>query len=272
MYKNVSRTLLVSASLLLLGACAALQEVVKEPKVSVEDMLIKGVSFSDMQLDFVLGVENPNPVGISLSGLSYNLDVEGKSLVAGESRERLKVAANGNGRMTLPLSLKYEEVFGGLEAMFKQETIRYNLSGDLDFGLFRLPYSKQGVIELPSLPEVSIEKVAIDRMTLSGLDIGVALKLNNSNRFPIKLDGLDYGLKLGGTTVASGKSLGPISLPAGESGTMNFGLSLGYGELAGVIDTLRNSSRIPVAFDGKLQLPGAESVPLQWQGDVGISR
>lgn len=272
MRKSVSRLLIISASTLLLGACAALQEVVKEPEVSVEEMQIKGVSLSEMQMDFILRVENPNPVGISLSGLSYQLDVEGKSLIAGDSRERLKVAANDTGRMTLPLNLKYKEVFGGLEAIFRQETLRYALKGDLDFGLFRLPYSKQGVIELPSLPEVRIERVAIDRMTLSGLDLGVVLRLKNGNRFPINLDGLDYGLKLAGTTVASGKSLGPISLPAGESGTMDLGLHLGYSELGGVIDVLRNNSRIPVAFDGKLQLPDAASVPLQWQGEVGISR
>lgn len=272
MYKNVSRILGLSLVALLLSACATLKEVIKEPEVAVEDMQIKAVSLSDMQLDFILGVKNPNPVGISLSGLSYKFDVDGKSLFSGDSREKLKVGANDSGRLTLPLTLNYEQILGGVEGLLQRDTIAYDLSGKLNFGLFSIPYSKRGEIKLPSLPDVSIERVAVERMTLSGLDIAVALQMKNSNNFPLKLDGLDYGLKLGGATVASGKSLGAIDLAPGESGTMNLGLSLGYGDLAGVIDTLRNSSRIPVAFDGRLKVPGGESVPLNWQGEVGISR
>lgn len=266
------RGALFSAAVLALGGCAALQEVVKEPSVSVQDMQVKAVSLSDMKLDFVLGVKNPNPVGISLSGMRYNLDVEGKSLLSGDNREKMKVGANGTSSVHLPLTLKYQDVFGGLDALLKQDKVRYALNGDLDFGLFRLPYSKEGVIDLPSMPQVKVEGVEVKGMTLSGLDIGLALQVTNSNAFPIKLDGIDYGLKLANTQVASGKSLGAVSIAPGQTGTMNVGLSLAYSKLGDVIDALRNDSRIPVALDGRMKIPGADSVPLSWQGNVGISR
>lgn len=266
-----ARLAVVTLAISVLASCATLQEALKEPEISVQDMRVKSVSLSDMQLDFIVGVKNPNPLGISLKGMSYKLDVEDESLLSGESRQRLKIGANSSSSLTLPLSLNYEEVFGGIEALLKRDQVGYTLSGKLDFGLFRLPYKKQGSIDLPSLPQVSVGRVAIERIGLSGLDIVLALNVSNENSFPIKLDGIDYGLKLADTTVASGNSLGALSLEPGKSGQLNIGLKLGYRELGGVINALRNSSTIPVAFDGRLRLPGAGSVPLNWQGDVAIA-
>ena len=272
MLKILNHALIVSVMAVLMTGCSALKEVVKEPNVSVKGMQVKSVSLSDMALDFTLGVENPNPVGISLNGLSYKLDVEDKSLLSGQSGSKLKVGANKSSDVHLPLQLKYQDVFGSLESLFKQDKIRYALSGELDFGLFRLPYSKQGMIDMPSLPSVKVNSVDIKGVTLSGLNVGIGLQVSNSNNFPIRLDGIDYGLKLANTTVASGKSLGALSLKPGETGTMNIGLNLGYGELGSVINALKNSSRIPVAFDGQMKIPGADAVPLDWQGEVSIDR
>ncbi|MFO7593147.1 MAG: LEA type 2 family protein [Pseudomonadota bacterium] len=272
MLKIINRPLFIAAIAALVTACSALNEVVKEPNVSVEGMQVKSVSLSDMVLDFTLGVENPNPVGISLSGLSYKLDVEDKSLLSGQSDNKLKVGANKSSSLHLPLQLKYQDVFGSMESLFKQDKIRYALSGELDFGLFRLPYSKQGMIDVPSLPSVKVNSVDIKGVTVSGLNVGIGLQVSNSNNFPIRLDGIDYGLKLADTTVASGKSLGALSLAPGEIGDMNIGLNLGYAELGGVINALKNNSRIPVAFDGQMKIPGADAVPLNWQGEVGIDR
>lgn len=270
--KNFFRLSAVLCSLSLLASCATMQEAIKEPEISVDDMQVRAVSLSDMQLDFILGVKNPNPLGISLRGMSYRLDVEGKSMMRGDSRERLKIGANSSSSVTLPVSLNYKDLSGGFADLLNRDKVRYELRGKLDFGLFRLPYKKQGSIDLPSLPKVSVGRVAVERMTLSGLDVVVQLQVQNDNSFPIKLGGIDYGLKMADTTVASGKSLGALSLEPGKSGSLDIGLSLGYGELGNVIRALGDNSSIPVSFDGRLQIPGGGDVPLNWSGDVAIAR
>lgn len=270
--KTAFRPLLLSAMALLLSACATLQEVVKEPKVSVQDVRVKAVSLSDMQLDFDLGVENPNPVGISLKGFTYQLDVEEQSLLSGERKQRIKVGANKQSTVTLPLKLVYQEMAGGLKTLVERDAIHYSLNGKLDFGLFRLPYSKSGRLKLPSLPDIRIERVELDRLSLSGINILLSLMIENDNDFPLLLDGIDYGLKLDDTTVARGKSLGSLVLEPGQSDRLDIGLSLGYGELGNMIEMLRNQSSIPVSFDGQMRLPEGGSLPLDWQGDVNIAR
>ncbi|MGM0595018.1 MAG: LEA type 2 family protein [Pseudomonadota bacterium] len=274
--KTLITHLLRPATLALLGlaltACATLQEVVKEPEVTVRAMRVAAVSLSDMQLDFTLGVDNPNPVGLSLKGLSYRLSVDDQSLLAGESKTQMKVAANGSSDVSLPLTLNYRELSGGLKEVMQRETIPYSLQGKLDFGLFRLPYSKSGTLTLPSLPRIRVEQVEVARLGLSGLDLVLALTLHNDNSFPLRLDGIDYGLSLADTTVARGQSLDALSLEPGSSGRFNVGLSLGYGELGSLLDTLRSRDTIPVRFEGQMQLPDAEPLPLNWEGSVGIQR
>lgn len=272
MLKIMNRALIIASAAVLVTACSALQQVVKEPNVTVKGMDIKSVSLTDMGLDFILDVENPNPIGLSLSGISYKLDVEEKSLASGQSMNKMSLGANKSSTVHLPLQLNYQQAFGGIESLLKKDKINYALSGELDFGLFRLPYSKQGVIDMPSLPDVKVNSVNINGVTLSGLNVGIGLQVSNSNNFPIRLEGIDYGLKLANSTVASGKSLGALSLKPGETGTMNIGLNLGYGELGNVINALKSSSRIPVELDGQMKIPGAKAVPLNWQGEVGINR
>lgn len=265
------------SSLLLLAAigltsCAALKESIKKPEVSVQKVNVTGITLKGMDVAFVLGVKNPNPLGITLEGLSYKLDIEDKPLLKGKSGQKLKLAANGSSSLTLPLSLAYKEMFDGASALVKQDKVRYALGGDIDFGLFKIPYKTSGTLDIPSLPKVSIGKLGIKRVTLSGMEIEIGLDLKNNNRFPLRLEGIDYDLKVANATIARGKSLAPVNLGAGKQGRLVLGMSLGYGELSSVIGRLKGGGKVPVAFDGRMKVPGLGDVPLRWSGSVSIGR
>jgi LEA14-like dessication related protein len=267
---KVWRSSLLLLLVLGLTSCAALKESIKKPEVSVQKVNVTGITLSGMDVAFVLAVKNPNPLGITLDGLSYKLDIEDKKLLSGKSGQKLKLAANGSSSLTLPLSLAYKEMFDGASALVKQDKVRYALGGEIDFGLFKLPYKTSGTLDIPSLPKVSIGKLRIKRVTLSGLDIEVGLDLKNSNRFPLRLQGINYDLKVANATIAHGKSLAPVTLGAGKQGRLALGMSLGYRELSGVISRLKGGGKVPVAFEGKMKMPGLGDVPLRWRGDVSI--
>jgi len=265
------RLLVPAVVVLFLTACAALQESIKKPEISMQAVNVTGMDLNGMDVAFVLGIKNPNPLGVSLSGLSYRLDIDKKPLLKGKTKQKLKVEANSNSRLTLPLALGYRDMFDGVSALMKQDKINYALSGEIDFGLFQLPYKTSGTIDLPSLPKVSIGKVNIKRVTLSGMELQIGLNMRNANRFPIRLDNLGYNLKLANTTVAKGKSLKPVSLGAGKQGSMNLGLTLDYRDLGSVINRLKKGGTIPVSFEGKMDIPGVGKVPLEWKGSVAVS-
>ncbi len=260
--------------LILLGvslvSCSALKESIKKPEVAVQKVNVTGISLSGMDVAFVLGVKNPNPLGVSLEGLSYKLDIEDKQLLKGKTQQKLKVAANGSSSLTLPLALAYGDMFDGVSALVKQDKVHYALGGEIDFGLFQLPYKSSGTIDLPSLPKVSIGNLGVKRVTLSGVDIEVGLAVKNSNHFPLRFEGVSYDLKIANTAVARGKSLAPVSLGAGKQGQLKLGMSLGYREVGSVIARLKSGGRVPVVFDGQIKVPGLGVVPLRWSGSVKI--
>lgn len=254
----------------ILSSCASLKESIKKPEVSVQQAKIIGVNLKGMDVSFVLGVKNPNPIGISLDGLSYKLDVEKKTLLKGKSSQKLKLAANGQSTLTLPLSLAFRDMFDGASALVKQDKVHYALGGDIDFGLFRLPYKTSGTLDVPSMPKVSIGKLGIKRVNLSGMEIEIGLDLKNSNSFPIRLEGIAYNLNIANTPVAKGESLAPVSLAAGKQGRLALGMTLGYREVGSVITRLKSGGKVPVSFDGKINVPGLGAVPLRWSGSVNI--
>lgn len=269
MLKKLNRITAMMAMAAMVSSCATLKDALKEPEVSVTDMQIKAVSLSDMQVDFTLGVKNPNPLGISLSGMRYKLDVDDKSMLSGDSRQKLKVKANSSSTLSLPLSINYKDLAGGVGALLKKDKVPYALSGDLDFGLFRVPYKKQGILELPSLPKLSIAWISIQRMSLTGLDISVVMQLENSNNFKAKVDGIRYGLKVGDTTLLSGRSLRPMNLEPNATGRLAVGINMSYQNMGKVVNTLLERQSIPVEFDGEMAL-GQSTIPLSWHGEVPI--
>jgi LEA14-like dessication related protein len=272
MLKKLNRIITMTAVATLISSCAAIKEAVKEPEVSVTDMQVKAISLSDMKVDFTLGVKNPNPLGISLSGMRYKLDIDDKSLLSGDSRQKMKVKANSSSSVTLPLSINYKDLSGGIGALLKKDKVAYALSGDLDFGLFRIPYKKQGVLDLPSMPKVSVASMKVDRMKLSGMDVTVVLQVVNNNSFPVKLDGIHYGLKVADTTLLSGGASQPLSLEPNASGRLPVGISLSYGNLGNVANSILKGKSVPIAFDGEMAIPGAGSVPVSWHGEVPVTR
>ena len=149
MYRYLRATGLILLLSALVG-CATLQQQLKTPEVTVQRVDIGRVSLTDMDLDVKLGINNPNLFGISLAGLNYRLEVNQRALLQGRSDQRVQVAAADSSQVSLPLSLNYADMADGIGALLSQDTIAYQLTGDLNFGLFSVPYSYRGEIDLPA--------------------------------------------------------------------------------------------------------------------------
>jgi len=275
MMKNPLRIVSLAALGLMLSACATLKDQIKEPEVAVNKVNLSNASLDSMQVEFVLDVKNPNPLGIAIQGMSYKLSLDNRSMFDGTTKKRLSVPANGSSQLTLPFALDYEELLGSLDALRNKKTVPYELSGRVDLGLLSLPYSKRGEIKLPSLPKISVKQLKVTSFSLSGLGMVVALSVANDNDFPLNLSGLAGDIKLAGLPLVKGKSLGAMNIGAGKKGDVNLSLNMAYSKLGNVLDALRNAKSLPVSFDGTMQVPalqGERSVPMHWSGDVPISR
>lgn len=266
------RYLILALGALWLTGCATLQQQLKEPSVSVQNLQLRSVSLADMEVDFILGIDNPNPMGIAMSGLSYRLELEDRPLFEGKTQERVKVAAHGRSNVTLPFKFSYEDLAGGFDAIMNNKSLPYKLTGNIDLGLFSLPYSHSGQLKLPSLPEVKISQLRIEGFDLSGVALRLALSVNNTNDFPLLISGLSGGIKLGNTTLVEGRSLGKLDIGAKQEDKVELALKLGYQQLGSVVDALRRADALPLSFDGAITGPGERQLPLRWSGNVPVSR
>jgi LEA14-like dessication related protein len=275
MFPCAIRIVPLLAATLLLSACATLKEQIREPEVAVQTLKLRNASLDSMQLDFILGIDNPNPLGIAVQGLSYNLKLDGKQLFDGRSNERVSVPANGSSQLTLPFTLDYEELLGGLGALRNKKTVGYELSGKVDLGLFSLPYQKRGEFTLPTLPRVRVSRLEVTGFGLGGVGLVLGLSVANDNDFPLALSGLDGAIALAEIPLVQGRNLGAMNIGARQEGEVALALTVAYSKLGDVIDALRRAQSLPVAFDGAITVPalqGERRVPMRWRGDVPISR
>src|SRR6185295_47441 len=61
---------------LLLGGCAGLQDLFKEPDVHLQRVVVQSVGLTGGTLNLIVGVYNPNPFDVQGTKLNLGLDVE----------------------------------------------------------------------------------------------------------------------------------------------------------------------------------------------------
>ncbi len=257
-----------------LGGCAVVKEHVKEPQVNLRDVRVTAMSLTGATLAFDLDVRNPNPLGISMQGFTYRLDLGGETLLKGTEDRKLHVGANRTSQVTVPLSLEFDKVYKLLASLKGKDTVQYHVSGDAKFGLFSVPYDKTGTLPLPQLPEVSLQGVRVQQLTMSGAQLALDLRVKNANRFPIRFSGLDYQLKLGDAPLVQGQSSQAFAVEPNQSGTLRLPINISYSRMADLTHALQGGS-LPVSVTGSIKIPAGDrsvTVPYSWSGTVPLAR
>lgn len=146
-------------SILALGVtgCATLESLgglgFERPGVSVDEVRLRGLTLSGVDLVFDLEVDNPNAFEVVLGRIDWGLDVEGRSLLEGEQREGLSIPSQGRETTQVPVRLDFLELYRAYESLRGRERANYELGADLWFdvpvvGAVRVPVTKRGEVPL----------------------------------------------------------------------------------------------------------------------------
>lgn len=274
-WKESQRIVLMLAVLALVSGCAMLRPEVTPPELRVSDVRVLGMSLADAKIAVDLEVDNPNAYTLSLRRLTYGLSLQDKPLFNGIVSERIQVEANGSSRVTLPFTLRFQDALGTMRALAQSEELRYRLSGEADFGLLSLPYSKSGSIGLPKLPEVSVKSVQVDAFTLSGLALSLGVQVNNANDFPVDFKGMNYELKIADAPLLTGRSTQALAVNPNGTGMLTLDMFVAYGDLGALARKLRDARSLPVEFTSRMIVPGSAGevvIPYHWKGEVPLLR
>ncbi|MDH5785167.1 MAG: LEA type 2 family protein [Chromatiales bacterium] len=282
------RVLLITSFLALLTACGTgnIKDVLnnQKPRVSVADQRLTHLDFNKVTLAFDIKIDNPNPVGISLGGLDYDLKLAGHSFASGKQDRQMKLKASGSSYIELPVSVSFNEIYQGLGKLRGKDEVPYELTTGLMLdvpllGKLRYPVTASGVMPLPRAPQISVKSINLQKLTLSSATLALKLGVDNPNAFGVALDKLNYDFKINGKRWLSGNraSLGKIAAKHGSEVTLP--ITLNFLQMgSGLYDLLRSDKPLNYSLSGNLnatadhKLLGSFALPINSSGAINLQR
>jgi len=266
---------IVLSAVLMLGGCATIEQLVQKPQITFDSLGTRDMSLLEGTLLFRFNVNNPNPVGIHLDDILYDLDINGRRFISSRLNQGVRLAASGSSMMEIPVTVNYLDMFDSLAQFMRSDVLNYRLSGSAGVGPLRIPYRTSGNLDVPKIPDITVENIAIDSLSFSGATLRLSLGMANANAFAMKMDGLEYTARLGDVELAKGTARQIAPLAANGRSTMAVDVNLDFMKLGRSARTLLSGSSARCRLDGNMlvdTLKGIEKVPFQFDGQVPFLR
>jgi LEA14-like dessication related protein len=137
-----------------LAGCGVQQLVrgeVQPPQVAFQGLRVGLPTAQGWPLAATLLVENPNAQNLEVLGYDYDLWLQGRSVLRGESRQAVTLPARGQVLVDVPMVLQTQAIPMLATAVLGKQNLLYQISGGFRLGsllggLFRVPFSFQGQI------------------------------------------------------------------------------------------------------------------------------
>lgn len=136
---------------LFLYNCSSLKKVVEPPKIKLADVQVGKMSLTNVELLILLNVINPNSINFDVKNLKYTLDINSKTVTTGTLKEKVLVKAKEETLVTLPLSLKYTDIFSSALLFLQEEGMPYKVQGSAEIGPFTIDFNDKGSLKSSDL-------------------------------------------------------------------------------------------------------------------------
>ncbi len=263
------------AVVVMLGACASLEQLIQKPQIHFDSLGTRDMSLVDGTFLFRFNVANPNPVGVRLDDITYDLEINGERFVSSRLPQGVNLAASGTSPMEIPVTINYLDFFGSISRLIRSDDLAYRLSGSAGVGPLRIPYRTSGKLDVPRLPDISVERITVDSLSFSGASLKLALGMRNPNAFVLKMDGLEYAARMGGVEVGRGVARQLSPMAANGRSSMAIDLDLSFLELGRSAQALLSGAATRCQFSGNLlvdAMTGTQRVPFSFDGNVPLIR
>jgi len=271
---------------LVLTSCQTLQQLasVQQPTLSADRVRLSALSFDAADLVLDVKINNPNPVGVSLTGFDYDLQIAGASLVKGDQKSRQTISAGGQSTLQIPVTLVFKDLYQAVQTLKNQDSAAYQITCGLVFNLpvlgqVRVPASQSGNLPMIRLPQIKISSLKLKKMGLTGADLELALGVSNPNAFSFGLKKLNYALTVNGSSWASGSAADNTQVGKKSDRTIRIPISLDFLEVGQTVAQLLSGGK---ALDCRLtgdmnvgtSIPafGDASIPLDLANKISLTR
>jgi hypothetical protein len=204
------------AVLFLPAACKTLPDIgdLKKllPVVRFERLAIEEIDFRALDAKFVLEVDNPYPVALSLTETSWNLGLVGHPFLDGRNPDGTTIDANGTSKVRIPFSMKFADALAVAGEASGEDELPYTLDATLGFatpaGPVSVPLSHEGGLPALRLPRFTLRGLRVERLDLAEGVASLALDLDVDTDQPsaLSFETFGYVLSVAGAEVAAGNA------------------------------------------------------------------
>lgn len=136
--------------IVMLSGCASL---VQAPRVALKEASMVGLDTSGIDIEFHLGITNPNSFDLSLLGYTFDLQVLSLPLSSGGMQETILFPAGRETGMRLPVRLKFTDLLEIASRATNPDDIPYQLNAMLHLktplGEMAAPVNKSAFLAIP---------------------------------------------------------------------------------------------------------------------------
>lgn len=271
------KKLIVMTVVLVFSSCASLSKLVQKPTVEFQKVRFTDFSFSDLTLNFDLGVSNPNPIGIRLAGYDYNFTINEKNFLSGEQTQDIQILANATSTVTIPVTVKFKELYTFFASMKGVDEVPYKIAGhilvDMPLSPLKIPYRVKGQFPAVKLPKISLQNVKVESFSFSSIKLNLGINVDNPNIFGFSLNNFDYKIDLSGKRIISGVTDYQNMIPNKGKGTINIPVALNFSAVSSILtEALRKGSiSYNLAGGGNFKTEyGAVALPIDSKGVAKI--
>jgi LEA14-like dessication related protein len=123
--------------------------ILHEPVVTLEEVKLRKLSITSLELDVAIRVENRNPLGVTIRELPFSVlcqDAEKSREIASGNTGRVKIAAGGSTLLHVPVKSENAMLVGALATFVASGSVQVTIRGTaiIDAILFNwsVPFSK----------------------------------------------------------------------------------------------------------------------------------
>jgi LEA14-like dessication related protein len=140
-------------ALLLLGFFSGCSAPLREPNITVKDITLESVSLRSLELGTELQFVNPNPVGITLTNVTFDVFFEtgtGREYLGHGGRENLTLPKNQPTVYKVPVEIDNLQALKALAVLVREGSLPLVVNGtaavDLKVTTVKIPFEKRKVV------------------------------------------------------------------------------------------------------------------------------
>jgi len=145
-----TRVLLMTWVLTVLTGCASLSTNMEPPQVTLSNVRVLGVTLLEQQYVLTMRIQNPNDRPLHISGLSFELDINGEKFANGVSNQKVTIPGYGQGTLDVTGTSTLAGLLRQLSELERMQELKYGLKGKVKIADIPVPlhFEYEGVVPL----------------------------------------------------------------------------------------------------------------------------